>query len=129
LSQLRDAARPDRARRLFVTVVLLLSLCAAAIVSRPVPAMAASGTAGQASFTLDSVRLSLRTGFLPGARFRVSKSGDAEQVATSAAVSPYRELSVVAVPFGTRSRPGLWSTTWVVEHDLGRGARPGRRLG
>ncbi|TMC04721.1 MAG: hypothetical protein E6J41_24155 [Chloroflexi bacterium] len=102
MSQHPDAARPDGLRRTLVTIVLLLAL-GVAVLARPAPAMAAGGTARQASFTLDSVRLALRTSFLPGTGFTTSRPGDVEQVASAASFAPYRELDVVAVPFGTAS--------------------------
>ena len=54
------------------------------------------------SFTLDGVLVSVRGVSLPSADFTTSEPGSAVQVATSVAWKPFREFSIVAVPFGTR---------------------------
>jgi hypothetical protein len=55
-----------------------------------------------ASLTLDNVSLALNTSFLAGAAFTTATPGSASQVATAVRWQPFRELTVTAVPFGTR---------------------------
>jgi hypothetical protein len=55
-----------------------------------------------ATLVLDNVALSLSTTFLPNTEFTVSEPGSVSQVATAAAWRPFRELTITAVPFGTR---------------------------
>ena len=56
----------------------------------------------EASFTLDGVLVSVQASSLPSADFAVSAPGSASQVATSVTWKPFREFSVVAVPFGSK---------------------------
>jgi uncharacterized repeat protein (TIGR02543 family) len=56
----------------------------------------------ETSFTLDGVLVSVRESSLPSADFAVSEPGSASQVATSVTWEPFREFSVVAVPFGSK---------------------------
>ncbi|MGC1376086.1 MAG: CHAP domain-containing protein, partial [Anaerolineales bacterium] len=53
-----------------------------------------------ASFTLDGVTLNLCTQFLPGSF--ISAEANAMQIATAVKWNKFQELSVMAVPFGTR---------------------------
>ena len=55
----------------------------------------------ETSFTLDGVLVSVRASSMPLADFTVSEPGSASQVATSVTWKPFREFSVVAVPFGS----------------------------
>jgi CHAP domain len=84
--------------RLLLTLGVVLSLCLPAQV-----AMAAGEHTRHATFTLDSVPVAVSGAFLPRPTFVTSPAGNLEQVASSATVSPFEELTVVAVPFGTRS--------------------------
>ncbi|MFL5735499.1 MAG: CHAP domain-containing protein [Chloroflexia bacterium] len=67
-------------------------------------AMASNAHAGmqRTHFTVDRVEVQIETAFLPGKRFTTSEPGDSTQVATTHAFQPFRELSMMAVPFGTR---------------------------
>jgi hypothetical protein len=56
-----------------------------------------------ATFTLDNVMVSVQAASLPSADFIASEAGSASQVATSVAWNPFREFSITAIPFGTRS--------------------------
>jgi len=56
----------------------------------------------ETSFTLDGVLVSVRASSLPSEDFVVSEPGSASQVATSVAWRPFREFSLVAIPFGTK---------------------------
>lgn len=56
----------------------------------------------QASLTLDHVDISLSTTLLPNIQFTTSEPGSASQVATAVGWQPFRELTITAIPFGTR---------------------------
>ena len=58
----------------------------------------------ESSFTLDGVLVTLQASSLPSMNFIVSEPGSAIQVATSATLNPFREVTVEAIPFG--STPG-----------------------
>jgi len=65
------------------------------------------------SLTLDDVIISIQASNLPSADFVVSEPGAKSQVATSVAWKPFRELSVIAIPYGykpgTEALPGALS--------------------
>jgi CHAP domain-containing protein len=91
------------------TLVLLLSLLGVsvlqagaqpAIEERPLRASHPQ----QITFSLDAVTLELREAFLPGSKIYTSAPGDLNQVASAATWRPFREISITAVPFG--SKPG-----------------------
>ena len=52
------------------------------------------------SFTLDDVDISVHASYLPTAEITVSEPGSTSQVATSATWKPFREFSIIAIPFG-----------------------------
>lgn len=56
----------------------------------------------QVIFNLDGVTIELSGSFLPAATFFASAPGDRNQVATAATWNPFQEMSIVAVPFGTK---------------------------
>lgn len=53
--------------------------------------------------TLDNVTLTIGGQFLPSATIGTSHPGDASQVAMSASHAPYQELTITAIPYGTRT--------------------------
>lgn len=56
----------------------------------------------RASFTVDGVPVTLVTPFLPSPTLITSPPGASTQIANSASWRPFRELTVLAVPFGTK---------------------------
>jgi hypothetical protein len=54
-----------------------------------------------ASFVLDGVGVQVHSPFLPASTFVTSSPGDATQVANATTINPWRNLEVVAIPFGT----------------------------
>jgi hypothetical protein len=104
-------SRPCLARgRLRHAVTLGVSLLAAlssVLVQEGVGATSTPAAPGpvSASATVDRISVSVTTPFLPGETFSPSTPGASTQIATYATTNPYQELSVVAVPFGTR--PGI----------------------
>ncbi|HEY7021902.1 MAG TPA: peptidoglycan DD-metalloendopeptidase family protein [Ktedonobacterales bacterium] len=65
------------------------------------------GAPQSATFTLDNVTVSVQSPFLPTQSFSVAKPGMPSQIASSVTWSPFRELSVTAIPFGQRSATEL----------------------
>ena len=65
------------------------------------------------SFTLDGVSVNVQTSSLPSVDFVVSEPGAKSQVATSVTWKPFREFSVIAIPYGykpgTEALPGALS--------------------
>lgn len=59
----------------------------------------------QSSFILDGITVIVNSDFLPSTRFITSRPSDSNQVATSTQWKPFRELSFLAVPYGTK--PGV----------------------
>lgn len=59
-----------------------------------------SGTS--TAFALDGVAITLETTFLPGEFFMVAERGDELQAAVWATIQPASELTIIAVPFGTK---------------------------
>src|SRR5690348_5477625 len=95
-----------RWRPMLLMVALLVATSALPATSSV--ASISAGKTGQqsAAFTLDNVTLDLSVAYLPSS-FGVASPGNSAQVASFAAWKPYRELSITAVPFGTR--PGTES--------------------
>ncbi len=54
------------------------------------------------SFTLDGVMISVQAAAFPFGDFVVAAPGSASQVATAVTWRPFREFTVVAIPFGTK---------------------------
>lgn len=83
-----------------VTLASAVALYGVTLLGTTVDARSAP-SGGTASFTLDGVNLTLTSPMLPGRQFVTSEPGSASQVASSSALNPYREVIVIAVPFGT----------------------------
>ncbi len=58
------------------------------------------GGISEASVTIDTVTLTIRTPFLPSTIFGVASPGNALQVADSSSLNPFKQLQVVIAPFG-----------------------------
>ncbi|MEO8289179.1 MAG: hypothetical protein ABI670_22450 [Chloroflexota bacterium] len=114
-------------------VVVLTSLCvpASAWASRPVstPPLSTSlstslslfaGPLQERTITLDNVTINVRTPFLPGPEFTAAEPGNLIQSASSFAPRPYSELSIIAVPFGTRPPAESASTNPLPSAQKGR---------
>ncbi|MBO0705441.1 MAG: hypothetical protein J2P39_08980, partial [Candidatus Dormibacteraeota bacterium] len=81
-----------------------------AIAAGPTPTPGSGGavpgvqsSAQTASFSIDTVPVTVSSRFLPAPQFAVSKQGDLSQTATASAPRPYAGLSVTTVPFGTKA--------------------------
>ncbi|MBO0705365.1 MAG: hypothetical protein J2P39_08600, partial [Candidatus Dormibacteraeota bacterium] len=72
----------------------------------------------QATFTVDAVPVTATTRFLPSTRFVLPKRGDLTQTASSSTLSPFSELSLTAIPYGTKP-----STEWLPEASQGAAAQ------
>ncbi len=94
-------------RSLVSTVLLLITLLATLPVQAAPDGKDAKpqARATTTSFVLDGVTLTISTPTLPDADFAVAPAGDASQLAIATAHHPYREFTVLAVPFGTK--PGF----------------------
>ena len=100
----REARAKDQSFSL-LTLVLTASLFVVPLLfpTYPSSASAAAETVVKTlTFTLDNVTIQVSAPSLPSAISGVSKPGDASQVATFADWRPFKELSVTAIPFGTK---------------------------
>ena len=96
---------PKTGRFSLLTLVLTASLFVVPLLFPPNPssASAAAGTGVKTlTFTLDNVAIQVSAPFLPSAASGVSEPGNASQVATFADWRPFKELSITAIPFGTK---------------------------
>ncbi len=86
-----------------VLLVIRLPMPAVSVYARPLTAPGLCAQKESSSFSLDGVELHLCTFFLPASNFVTSDSDNAIQVATVInREGDFRELSITAVPFGTR---------------------------
>lgn len=89
-------------------LVAAISLIAGTVVpgaAAPVSVMALPGHPAITTITLDAVSIRVQSSLMRNLTFTTSHPGDASQVATATARSPYRELAIVAIPFGTQPSP------------------------
>lgn len=96
---------PDTRFRGVLALAVLLALFGSP--SRSVAAPEAEHPLRQITFTLDDVGISLTTSFLPSTEFTTAEPGSANQVATAVSWQPFTELTITAIPFGTK--PGTES--------------------
>ena len=104
-------------RSLLTTLLSLLVLPVVVVASKPGLAAEPSPTASKlrgvksapqkATVTVDAVSVTATTRFLPSSKFVLPKSGDLSQTASSSALSPFSQLSLTSVPYGTK--PGTES--------------------
>lgn len=97
-------------RRLLLKLVALVGLASIGLTQTLLANASSVSTpsvapGGKASFVLDGVSVAIDSPLLPSPVFSTASLGNASQVATSVTTHPYRELSVIAVPFGTK--PGI----------------------
>lgn len=90
------------ATALLLVALLLSEVAALAQTAAPSPT---TGGAQLASFTLDGVNLQISSAALPSVSFTVAAPGNLNQVAVAVSRHPYREFSVLAVPYGVT--PGV----------------------
>lgn len=98
------------ARRILVVLALALTCITPfsfwlAVPGNPTSAASPAdqpGSGGSRLVVLDNVTVGIISPFLPCAGFQTSRPANASQVATCAQGRPFRELSVTAVPFGTK---------------------------
>ena len=88
--------------RVASAILLALALLSIADVHAATPASGQS--APSTTFVIDRVSVAVTSRFLPSETFLTPEAGASNQVASSVAHSPYRELQVIAVPFGTSPR-------------------------
>lgn len=77
------------------TIAILYSLCG-------LPSLNAKPLQPWAKFKLDGVRIGIGGSFKPASKIHSSPNGDLAQVASSVSWRPYREISIVAIPFGVK---------------------------
>lgn len=92
-----------------VLVLAVLVTASTPAAAAPAPTPGSGGTAPgvqsgtqTASFSVDTVAVTVTSRFLPARQFAVSKKGDLSQTATASSPHPYADLSVTTVPFGTK---------------------------
>jgi hypothetical protein len=84
-----------------VAFAILLALTVFSMPDVRAASPAPGQSAPSATFTIDRVSVTITTRFLPSETFLTAEDGASNQVASSVARSPYRELQLTAVPFGT----------------------------
>jgi len=118
-----------------LVVALMLGGMSSAAAQSAKPTQPTAGNKLQAAtFTLDGVRIEVDTPALPNASFSSAAAGDTNQLALATAHQPYRELSVLAVPYGLgtgferlpQAKAGVASTyrTSLAQYRKGQGATP-----
>jgi hypothetical protein len=84
-----------------VAFAILLALTVFSMPDVRAASPAPGQSAPSATFTIDRVSVTITTRFLPSETFLTAEDGASNQVASSVARSPYRELQLTAAPFGT----------------------------
>src|SRR5690349_4401786 len=97
-------ATMSRLLAVLILAILVANLAFAPVGAHSTLASASAGTGGakSVSFTLDNVSVEVAGPFLPSQSAGIAGAGNASQVASFTGRHPFEELSVLAVPFGTK---------------------------